>query len=78
VDVVVTQGKGEPVGGLHKEDLKVSDDGKPQMISFCEEHTGGKISPVTLPPEPPDVYTNYPAIKTTDSINVLLLDSLNT
>jgi VWFA-related protein len=78
VDVVVTQGKGEPVGGLHKEDLKVSEDGKPQTISFFEEHTGGRISPVTLPPEPPDVYTNYPAIKTTDSINVLLLDSLNT
>jgi VWFA-related protein len=31
-----------------------------------------------LPPELPDVYTNYPSIKTTDSINVLLLDSLNT
>lgn len=78
VDVVVTQGKGEPVGGLHKEDLKVSEDGKPQTISFFEEHTGGKISAAALPPMPPDVYTNYPTIKTTDSINVLVLDSLNT
>lgn len=33
---------------------------------------------MALPPSPPDVYTNYPTIKTTDSINVLLLDSLNT
>jgi VWFA-related protein len=78
VDVVVIQGKGEPVGGLHKEDLKVTEDGRPQTISFFEEHTGGRVSPVALPPSPPDVYTNYPTIKTTDSINVLLLDSLNT
>jgi VWFA-related protein len=78
VDVVITQGKGEPVVGLHREDLQVSEDGLPQTISFFEEHTGGRISPVALPPEPPDVYTNYPTIKTTDSINVLLLDSLNT
>src|SRR5438874_1729359 len=78
VDVVVTQGNGKPVGGLHKEDLKVTEDGRPQTISFFEEHTGGRVSPVALPPEPSDVYTNYPTIKTTDSINVLLLDSLNT
>jgi|tagenome__1003787_1003787.scaffolds.fasta_scaffold20988595_4 VWFA-related protein len=78
VDVVVTQRKGEIVGGLHKEDFKVAEDGTPQTISFCEEHTGGRVSPIALPPEPPDVYTNYPRIKTTDSINILLLDSLNT
>ena len=78
VDVVVTQGKGEPVVGLRKEDFRVSEDGRPQTISFFEEHTGGTVSPVPLPPMPPDVYTNYPTIKTTDSINVLLLDSLNT
>jgi VWFA-related protein len=77
VDVVVTQGKGEPVGGLHKEDLKVTEDGRPQTISFFEEHKNGRVSAVALPPEPPDVFTNYPTIKTTDSINVLLLDSLN-
>lgn len=78
VDVVVTQGKGEPVVGLHKEDFQVREDGRQQSISFFEEHTGGTVSPVTLPPMPPGVFTNYPTIKTTDSINVLLLDSLNT
>jgi VWFA-related protein len=78
VDVVVTQGKGESVGGLHKEDLKVTEDGRPQTISFFQEHKGGKVLAVALPPMPPDVYTNYPTIKSTDSINVLLLDSLNT
>lgn len=78
VDAVVTDAKGQPVVGLHKEDLQVSEDGHPQTISFFEEHTSGVVSPVALPPMPSDVYTNYPTIKTTDSINVLLLDSLNT
>jgi VWFA-related protein len=78
VDVVVTQGKGETVGGLHKEDFQATEDGQPQKISFFEEHTGGRVSAVPMPPMPPDVYTNYPRVKLTDSVNVLLLDSLNT
>ncbi len=78
VDVVVTAGKGEPVGKLKKEDFQVAEDGKAQTVSFFEEHTGGRVTPVTLPAMPPDVYTNYPTVKTTDSVNVLLLDSLNT
>lgn len=78
VDVVVTEAKGQPVAGLHKEDFRVSEDGRPQTISFFEEHAGGTVSPVALPAMPSDVYTNFPTIKTTDSINVLLLDSLNT
>jgi VWFA-related protein len=78
VDVVVTGGNQRPVTGLHKDDFQVVEDGRPQTISFFEEHTGGAVSAVALPPTPPGVYTNYPTIKTTDSINVLLLDSLNT
>ena len=78
VDVVVTDGNRRPVTGLRKDDFQVVEDGRPQTISFFEEHTGGTVSAVALPPTPPGVYTNYPTIKTTDSINVLLLDSLNT
>ena len=78
IDVVVTDGKGKPVGGLQKKDFEVTEDGRSQTISFFQEHTGGGISRIALPPSSPDVYTNYPRIKTTDSINVLLLDSLNT
>jgi VWFA-related protein len=78
VDVVVTGAKGQPASGLKKEDFQVSEDGKAQAVSFFEEHTGGKVTPVSLPAMPPDVFTNYPAVKTTDSVNVLLLDSLNT
>jgi VWFA-related protein len=78
VDVVVTEAKGQPAGGLKKEDFQISEDGKAQTVSFFEEHTDGKVTPVKLPDMPPDVFTNYPTVKTTDSVNVLLLDSLNT
>src|ERR1700761_6233301 len=78
VDVVVTGAKGVPASGLKKEDFQVSEDGKAQTVSFFEEHTDGKVTPVALPEMPPDVFTNYPTVKTTDSVNVLLLDSLNT
>jgi VWFA-related protein len=78
VDVVVTEAKGQPAAGLKKEDFLLSEDGKAQTVSFFEEHTDGKVTPVKLPEMPPDVFTNYPTVKTTDSVNVLLLDSLNT
>ena len=78
VDVVVTQGKGEPVAGLRKENFQVSEDGRPQTVSFFEEHKFAPPKPVTLPAMPPNVFTNYPAVKTADAVNVLLLDSLNT
>jgi VWFA-related protein len=78
VDVVVTQGKGETVASLRKQDFQVMEDGKPQKISSFEEHKGADPTQIKLPPMPNGVYTNYPLTKTADSVNVLLLDSLNT
>ena len=78
VDVVVTDSKDEPVTGLDKKDFEISEDGKPQTISVFDEHKAVRIKAPKLPSMPPDVYTNFPPIKTTDSVNVLLLDGLNT
>jgi VWFA-related protein len=78
VDLVVTRDKGEPVAGLRKEDFEVLEDGKAQMVSFFEEHQEQAYAPVQLPAMPPNVFTNYPVASTGDSVNVLLLDSLNT
>ncbi|HWF91673.1 MAG TPA: VWA domain-containing protein [Terriglobales bacterium] len=78
VDIVVTKGKGDSAGGLRKQDFKVLEDGKPQKISFFEEHKGVATTQVKLPPMPTGVYTNFPTTKSADSVNVLLLDSLNT
>ena len=78
VDIVVTEGNGKSVEGLSKDDLHVTEDGQEQTVSFFEEHKVVAAKPVTLPPMAPGVFTNYPVIPTTDSVNVLLLDSLNT
>ena len=78
VDVVVTNNKGEPVPGLHKADFEVLEDGTAQTISTFEEHHGASATQVRLPPMPPNVYTNFPLTQSADSVNVILLDALNT
>ena len=78
LDVVVTNGNGEPAPGLHREDFQVTEDGKPQNISVFEEHRGGAVTLAKLPPMPANVFTNYPLTKIPDAVNVLLLDWLNT
>ena len=77
-DIVVTNSKGEPIPGLHKEDFEISEDSTPQTIATFEEHQAATVTPFKLPPMPPHVYTNFPLIEKADSLNVLLLDSLNT
>lgn len=78
VDVVVTNDKGEPVTGLQKKDFEVLEDGKPQVISTFEEHHGAPLTQIQLPPLPPHVYTNFPLVQAADSVNIILLDALNT
>lgn len=78
VDVVVTGSKREPVTGLGKDDFVVSEDGHAQTVSFFEEHSAETPTPATLPPLPPNVFTNFPVAKSPDAVNVLLLDALNT
>lgn len=78
VDVVVTDKKGEAVGGLDKSTFQVTEDGVPQEIVFFQEHKGSSPASVPLPQMPPNVFTNFPSIRTSDSVNVLLLDTLNT
>src|SRR5277367_6170088 len=78
VDVVVTNGKGEAVTGLHKDDFQILEDGKPQTISTFDEHHGVPPTQIKLPTLPPHVSTNFPVTQTADSVNVLLLDALNT
>jgi VWFA-related protein len=78
LDVVVTGRDGHPVQGLHKEDFFIGEDGKPQQITSFEEHTAGDAMPTALPDLPPNIFTNIPRVKPTDSVTVLLFDSLNT
>lgn len=78
VDVTVINNKGEPVPDLHKEDFQISQDGQPQTIASFEEHRGADPTFIKLPPLRTNEFTNFPTTNTADSVNVLLLDALNT
>jgi VWFA-related protein len=78
VDVVVTDSHGNPVSGLHEQDFRVIEDGKPESVVFFEEHKGAAAIPIELPKMPPNVFTNVPIAPQADALNVLLLDALNT
>jgi VWFA-related protein len=78
VDVVVTNGANEPVGGLRKEDFEINEDGRPQAVVFFEEHRQPVAPPFALTPMPPNVFTNVPQVAPGETVNVLLIDGLNT
>jgi VWFA-related protein len=78
VDVVVTDQNDQPVPGLRKEDFSVFEDGKPQAISIFEEHTGNPPAAIKPPTLPPNTFDNSPRADAPDSLNVVLLDALNT
>jgi VWFA-related protein len=78
VDVVATDWYGQPIPGLRKEDFGVFEDGQPQTISVFEEHTGKAPAALKPPALPPDTFSNFPRADAPDSLNVVLLDALNT
>jgi VWFA-related protein len=78
LDVVVTGKNDRPVPGLHKEDFLVSEDGHPQTITYFEEETGAPPLQANLPALPPNVFSNIPRVKQSNTVTVLLLDTLNT
>ncbi len=80
VDVIVTDSSGKPVTGLPKDAFSVTEQGKPQTISFFEENgvAASPVQRVEMPKLPPDVFTNFSPFPQPPAVNVLLLDSLNT
>jgi VWFA-related protein len=78
LDVVVTGKNHRPLTGLHQQDFALSEDGHPQTISHFEEHTGAQTLQMNPPEQAPNIFTNIPRIKPSDSVTVLLFDSLNT
>src|SRR5882672_8205358 len=62
VDVVVTNGKGEPVPGLTPDEVTILEDGKPQKLaSFIAHGTGTGASPSAADKArslPPGVFSN--------------------
>jgi VWFA-related protein len=78
LDVVVNH-DGRPVKGLQQQAFRIFEDGREQTIKAFEEHGPGSNEPkMEQLPLPPNTYTNVPEQSTGDTINVLLLDALNT
>jgi len=81
VDVVATDKNG-PVSDLEQRDFTVLEDGKEQNIrvfSFQQpksQTSAGDVRPEAKLPE--NVYSNYPKYNVDSSMNVLLMDALNT
>jgi VWFA-related protein len=79
VDVVVTGHHGDPVEGLSQDSFTVLENGQPQQIvSFTYHPSATPLPPASLPPLPAGVYTNAESVADNDTVDVLLLDALNT
>ena len=78
VDVVVTDDQGDAIVGLEKKNFQITEEGAPQIISSFEEHKSAQPVQIKLPQMPANVFTNFPTSTSADSVNVLLLDLLNT
>src|SRR6267378_2874159 len=85
VDVVATNSKGEPVTDLRAQDFKVLENGKEQDLRVFEfqhpefQHPDSVSVSAPKPSKlPANVVTNAPVYKPGSSMNVVLLDLLNT
>ncbi|HEY6968179.1 MAG TPA: VWA domain-containing protein [Candidatus Angelobacter sp.] len=77
LDVVVTDEKGQPVTDLKQDDFTVLEDGKPQqLIDFSFQSP--KTVPQAAPRLAPNVVSNFPQYTSASSLNVILLDAINT
>ena len=79
LDVIVFDSHGNPVKGLNRDAFIVTEQGKPQAISFFEENVNRPpAQAVEMPKLPPNVFSNFSPLPQPPAVNVLLLDSLNT
>lgn len=81
IDVVVTDGKGNPVHGLKPPDFQVAEQNQPQVIEHFDEEDTSK--PNTTPDPPPirmprGVFTNIVNTPPSGPLNILLFDTANT
>ncbi|HEY9126162.1 MAG TPA: VWA domain-containing protein [Acidobacteriaceae bacterium] len=79
VDVTVTDSHHKAVHNRKASDFVVLEDNVSQTIKAFEEHTPAAASAaVQKPPLPPGVFTNASPVPPKETLNILLLDTLNT
>jgi VWFA-related protein len=80
VDVVVNDPSGHPLHGLKPADFHLTDNNIPQTLIHVDEHSPQlPLHPAPmLAPLPPGTFTNYTPLAPSATLNILLLDALNT
>lgn len=79
VDVVVTGPHNSPAEGLSKDSFTVLENGhEQQIVSFDAYPSANAATPQPALALPPGVYTNQQVVPGNDSVDVLLIDALNT
>jgi VWFA-related protein len=80
VDVVVQDQNGRPVHGLSKNSFQLMEGTAPQQIRGFEEHTSAapQVRWPEVPKFPPGTFTDYSPVPSDGTLNILLLDTLNT
>ena len=80
VDVTVQGQNGHPVRGLTKDSFQLIESKTPQQVLSFEEHTS--LTPQARGPElsrmPPGTFTDYTSVAPDGTLNILLMDALNT
>jgi VWFA-related protein len=79
VDVVVLDPKGLPVTDLKAEDFSLQEEGASQKIKIFTFQPPAQAEATNLAPKlPPNMTSNVPAYQANRTLNVILLDGLNT
>lgn len=83
VDVSVEDHDGHPIHGLQRTDFQLLENKKPEAIKTFDEHAANdpahpKTPLPAMPKLPPGVFTDYTQVASDSTLNVLLLDALNT
>lgn len=80
VDVTVTDKSGHPIHNLKRGDFTLTESKQPQTVSSFEEHSSQTLPTAgpELPPMPPGTFTDYTPVPPDGTLNILLLDTLNT
>lgn len=80
VDVAVDDREGKPVRGLRAGSFHLSEDKIPQTILRMNEHSALMPAGATgkLPTQPPGTFTNFTPMAPDGTLNILLIDALNT
>jgi VWFA-related protein len=80
LDVVVQDKNGKPVHGLKASNFQLIENKTPEQLRHVEEHTPPPVTAhgPSLGPMPPGTFTDYTPVPPGSTLNVLLLDALNT